>query len=196
MKSNYPAVLTLNPRNISQSKLIGKTLIALALFFIVSCGDKKSDSGIVAPQGMHILDLSRYGKPFAIFVPDTTAAKLQITEQSTGALDIKVGKNFAISINEQAADIELRKSDIKDNEVNKLKSYVVEEPNAIFWESAWEGSGNDPQFHFVLNQKIGQGEYSFEDINDPEANPFSKEAIQKMFDSSKNIKEVKPENKP
>lgn len=196
MKSNYPAALNTNQPKASRSNLIGKTLITLAVFSIFSCGDKKTGGGIVAPQGMHILDLSRYGKPFAIFVPDTTAAKLLITEQSTGALDIKVGKNFAISINEQPADIELKKTDIKDDEVNKFKSYVVEEPNAIFWESAWEGSGNDPQFHFVLNQKIAGGEYSFEDIKDPEANPFGKEAVQKMFESSKTIKEVKPENKP
>ena len=78
---------------------------------MVSCGGKKAEQEpIVAPEGMNVLDLSKYGKPFAIFVPDTTAAKLQITEQSSGALDIKVGTNFAITINEQAADIELKKT--------------------------------------------------------------------------------------
>jgi hypothetical protein len=71
------------------SKLFSATLVTAVLF---SCGEKKQDEPIVAPQGMNILDLSKYGKPFVIFVPDTTSAKLEITQQSYGALDIKVGK--------------------------------------------------------------------------------------------------------
>jgi hypothetical protein len=63
----------------------------------------------------------------------------------------------------------------------------VEEPNAIFWESEI----TQPEFHFIVNQKIGNAEYSFEDIKNNEANPFGKQAIQKMFDASKNIKPIK-----
>jgi hypothetical protein len=167
-------------------QFIAATVMASAL---VSCGPKKEEA-IVAPQGMHVLDLTRYGKPFAIFVPDTTSAKFEIIEEPSGALDIKVGKNFALSINEQAADMELRKKDIKEDEINKFKSFVTDEPNAILWESEI----TQPEFHFLINQKIGTGEYSFEDLRDPEANPLGKDAVQKMFDSSKNIKEMKKEN--
>jgi hypothetical protein len=165
----------------------------ITLFFAIclasiltSCSNSKEES-IVAPEGMNVLDLSKYGKPFAIFVPDTTNAKLEVVQQSYGALDIKVGKGFAVSINEQAADIEFKKSDVKSDEVNKLKSFIVEEPNAIFWESEI----TQPEFHFIVNQKIGNAEYSFEDIKNNEANPFGKQAIQKMFDASKNIKPIK-----
>lgn len=166
--------------------LFSATLIASVL---ISCGGKKQEA-IVAPQGMHVLDLSRFGKPFAIFVPDTTSAKFEIIEQPSGALDIKVGKNFALSINEAPADIELRKADIKGDDVNKFKSFVAEEPTAILWESEI----TQPEFHFLMNQKVGNAEYSFEDIRDPESNPLGKEAVQKMFDSSKSIKEMKKEN--
>ncbi len=152
----------------------------------ISCGGGKKEEAIVAPEGMNVLDLSKYGKPFAIFVPDTTHSRLIITEQSYGALDIQVGKNFAISINEQPADIELRKKDVKEDEVNKLKSFITEEVNAIMWESEI----TQPEFHFLLNQKIGNSDYSFEEIKNSE-NLFGKEAIQKMFDSCKNIKETK-----
>jgi len=156
---------------------------------LVSCGNKKEEA-IVAPQGMHVLDLTRYGKPFAIFVPDTNAAKFEVIEQPSGALEIKVGKSFALSINEQAADIALRKQDIKDDEINKFKNYIADEPNAIFWESEI----TQPEYHFVINQKIGGSEYSFEDLRDPESNPLGKDAIQKIYDSCKNIKEMKKEN--
>jgi hypothetical protein len=175
---------------IAMSKTLFNLLVTGMFLSLVSCGGKKSGEDIVAPQGMHTLNLNRFGKPFAIFVPDTVANKLQITEQPTGALDIRVGKNFAISINEQQADIEMRKRDIKDDEVNKFKSYIAEEPNAIMWESEIV----QPEFHFLINQKIGQSEYSLEDIKDTESNPYGKEAIQKMFDSAKNIKETKKES--
>jgi len=171
-----------------------KTLITLVsatcLTALVSCGGKKQEE-IVAPEGMHTLNLNRFGKPFAIFVPDTVANKMEIVEQSNGALDIKVGKSFAISINEQAADINMRKEDIKTDEVNKLKSYITDEPNAIMWESE---IAEQPQFHFLMNQKIGNSDYNFEDIHDTEAPTLGKDAIQKMYDSAKNIKELKKEH--
>jgi hypothetical protein len=170
-----------------------KTIITLVsttlLTGLISCGGNKSEE-IVAPEGMHTLNLNRFGKPFAIFVPDTIANKMEITEQSNGALDIKVGRAFAISINEQAADIELRKQDIKDDEINRFKTYIAEEPNAIMWESQIV----QPEFHFLINQKIGTADYNFEDIRDTESNTLGKDAIQKMFDSAKNIKEMKKEH--
>lgn len=173
-------------------KLTNLLSIALIASTIISCGGKKAEQeAIVAPQGMHVLDLSRFGKPFAIFVPDTVAAKLEITEQSSGALDIKVGTNFAITINEQAADLDLKKKDIKEDEVLKFKNYVVEEPTAIFWESEIV----KPEFHFVVNQKIGNTDYCIEDLKSTEAEPFDKATAQKMFDSAKGIKEIKKEDK-
>lgn len=153
-----------------------------------SCGDKTpAQEPIVAPEGMNVLDLTRFGKPFAIFVPDTVQNKLQIVDQSYGALEITVGPNFAISISEQAEDIELKKKEIKEDEINKLKSFITEEPTAIFWESAI----TDPEFHFLINQKVGTADYHIIDLKSSEAKPFEKAAVQKMFDSAKNIKEIK-----
>lgn len=186
MKRNVYKLQKANRTNVCKraiTKLFSVAIIA-SLFF--SCGGNKKEEFAV-PQGAHILNLARYGKPFSIFVPDTNAGKFEVIEQTSGALDIKVGNNFAVSINEQFTDMQLRKADIKDDEVNKLKTYVVEEPNAILWQSQIV----EPEFHFLVNKKIGTNEYSFEDIRDTEAKPFSLEAAQRMFDSSKNIMENK-----
>ena len=161
---------------------------ALFIVFLSACGNKKQEA-INAPEGMSVLDLSKYGKPFTIFVPDTLATKPEITEQSSGALEIKSGKNFAISINEQAADIEMKKQDVKSDEINKLKNFITDEPTAILWESEITKS----EFHFLVNQKIGNTDYSFSEINDSDANPFGKDAIQKMFDAAKNTKPISRE---
>ena len=56
---------------------------AASLLFNSSCGDKKAEQEpIVAPAGMNVLDLTKYGKSFAIFVPDTVQNKLTVTEQT------------------------------------------------------------------------------------------------------------------
>lgn len=169
-----------------------KTLLTLLSVVILSvsftaCGDKNEKENIQAPAGMVALDLSRFGKQFSIFVPDTTAAKLEITEQSWGALEVKVGKNFRISITEDPGDIELRKSDIKSNDVNIFKSYVVEEPLTIMWESEI----TKPEYHFYSIQKAAGNTYVFEDIVSSDGEPLGKEAVQKMLDSAKQIIEKK-----
>ncbi|MDF2447848.1 MAG: hypothetical protein K0R26_352 [Bacteroidota bacterium] len=157
---------------------------ALTLAFVVhSCGDKNDAKNIEAPAGMVALDLSKYGKQFSIFVPDTTAAKLEVVEQTWGALEIKVGKNFQLSITEDPGDMELRKSDIKSNDVNIFKSFVVDEPTTIMWESEI----TKPEYHFYSIQKVGANTYVFEDIVPADGTPLSKEAIQKMLDSAKSI---------
>lgn len=153
-----------------------------------SCGDKTAEQEpIVAPAGMHVLDLSRFGKSFAVFVPDTVQNKLTVIEQTYGALEITSGAKFAISISEQPEDIEAKKKEIKEDEVNKLKSFMVEEAGAIMWESAI----TEPEFHFIINVKVGTAEYHINDMNSPDAKPYDKDAVQKMYDSAKNIKEIK-----
>lgn len=155
--------------------------IASSVFAFQSCSGNKEE--MKAPEGMQVLNLNRYGKPFSIFVPDTTKVHLVITEQSSGALEIKAGNNFGISINEQHADLELLRNDLKADDVNKLKAMIVDEPEAIMWESEIV----QPEFHFFINKKINNAEYSFEDIKSTEAEPFKKEATQRMFDACKNI---------
>jgi len=160
--------------------------LTLSIAF-TSCGDKDSKENIEAPAGMVALDLSKFGKQFSIFVPDTTAAKLEIIEQSWGALEIKVGKNFHLSVTEDPGDIELKKSDVKSNDVNIFKSFVVEEPLTIMWESAI----TKPEYHFYSIQKAAGNSYVFEDVVSADGEPLGKDAVQKMVDSAKKIIEKK-----
>lgn len=165
-------------------KKIITLLSAFSLSLILtSCGGKETAQNIEAPAGMIALDLSKYGKQFSIFVPDTVASKLEVIEQSWGALEIKVGKNFHLSITEDPGDIELRKSDIKSNDVNIFKSFVIEEPLTIMWESEI----TKPEYHFYSIQKVGANTYVFEDVVPADGTPLSKDAVQKMLDSAKKI---------
>ena len=167
-----------------QKKLFSFVVFLLSVSLLSSCGEKKE--AIVAPEGMSILDLSGYGKPIAIFVPDTAKNPLQVTDDASGALNIICGASYAISVYEQPADLEMKRADIKSDEVNKFTAFIVDEPGAIFWESAI----TEPEFHFLMNVKIAGQDYSFQDIQDPERKLPGKTAVQKMFDACKNVHEL------
>ena len=163
------------------------TLLAFAgiCVALTSCVAKEEEKNIEAPAGMVALDLSSHGKQFSIFVPDTTTEKLEVVEQSWGALEIKVGKHFNISITEDPGDITLMKSDIKSNDVNVFKSYITDEPETIMWESAI----TVPEFHFYTIQKASGNTYVIQDVISADGSPSNKEQIQKMLDSAKKLVE-------
>ena len=166
-----------------------RTISIFLIAALLSACSNKENEAAPPPAGMHALNLSRYGKPFEIFVPDTTRSQLQITEQSSGALEIKVGRSFAISVMEGAADLDLKKSDLKADDVNKLKNISKDEPDGMIWESAI----TEPEFHFLRNSRAGSAEYSFEDIRAEDGRGYGKEAIEMMYNSCRDIRAISPQ---
>ena len=150
-----------------------------ALLTIAGCGSKKQESVII--PGMMEMDLSSKGMPIIINVPDSTKGKIEITPQSWGAIEIKVGKDFQISISEGAGDIALAKSDVAGNEVNKFKKYLIDEPNIILYESEI----TQPEFHLYSIIKAGNTAYIVEDIK---GEAFSEKQAQKMLEAAKTIR--------
>jgi hypothetical protein len=150
-------------------------LICFATF--ISC--QKTE----VPDGTIKLNLNKYGKQFSIYVPDTLKEKLEIKEQSWGALEIKIGKRFYISITEDPGDIELLKSDIQTNDVNVFKSYIIDEPQTLMWESYMV----KPEFHFYTIQKAAGNTYVFQDVVPDDGESFSKESIENMHQCSKQL---------
>lgn len=158
------------------------------LAFLFSACNSKKDEEIKAPEGMRAVDLSKYGKTFIMFVPDSTQGRLEITEQPGGLLEVKVGKQFDVIIKEGEEDIAFRKSDLSNDDVYKIKQFMVDEPTAIAWE--WAIGDMPSEYHFVTVQKAGNSAYTFEDNRISDGAPFSKSSIEKMLESCKNIKPI------
>jgi len=154
--------------------------ITSAILFIASCGDSKKEENPAIP-GMMQVDIKINGNDLLIMVPDSTQGKLEIMEQSWGATEIKVGKEFQISISEGEGDIALMKSDIAGNDVNKFKRFIKDEPNLLFWESEI----TEPEFHFYSITKVGTVSYLVEDIKEEH---FTEKGAQKMIDAAKTLK--------
>ncbi|MGQ0827737.1 MAG: hypothetical protein ACT4ON_05020 [Bacteroidota bacterium] len=155
-------------------------LVAPAILFFTSCGDSKKEETAVLP-GMTEVSIKINGNTLSIMVPDSTRGKMEIVEQSWGATEIKVGKEFQISISEGEGDIALMKSDIAGNDVNKFKRFVKDEPTLLFWESEI----TEPEFHFYNISKAGTLSYLVEDIKEEH---FSEKGVQTMIDAAKTLK--------
>jgi hypothetical protein len=151
----------------------------LCCLLVSRCGGSEKKPDVKAPEGMVAYDLSKYGKPFSLFVPDTSRSPLRVTEEGSGALLVESGGNFAISIREQAEDLALKKKDVAEDEVNKLHGMVVDSTHALVWESGI----TTPEFHFVVNRNISGSDYAFEDLRASEHAPFSKDAVMIMYHS-------------
>ncbi len=168
------------------------TLIALpVILFLASCGNSKTEDAVVIP-GMQETKISINGNNLTLMVPDSSKGRMEITEQSWGATEIKVGEDFNISIAEEEGDVALTKSDIAGDDVFKLQKYITDEPTMIFWE-AKNPNMDDSRFHFYAIIKSGTLSYVVKDVESGEA--YSQKAIEKMIESAKTIK-VKEAEKP
>jgi hypothetical protein len=168
-------------------KIAAILMTSITLISLISCNSKKEEE-IKAPEGMMVIDMSKYGKQFLLFVPDSTFGKLEISEQPGGLLEVKVGKVFDIIIKEGEEDIAFKKADLGNDDLYKVKQFLVDEPTTIAWE--WGIPDMPSEFHFLTVQKIGNYTYTFEDNKNSDAAPFSKSNIEKMLESCRNIKPV------
>lgn len=154
-------------------------LAAPAVLFLASCGSKTEEAATM--PGMTEVQFKINGNALSIMVPDSTKGKMEMVEQSWGATEIKVGKDFQISIEEGDGDIALAKSDIAGNDVNKFKRYIKDEPTLLFWESEITA----PECHFYMIVKPATVSYIIKDIA---GEMFGEAATQKMVDAAKTLK--------
>ncbi len=80
------------------------------------------------------------------------------------AVEVQKGDHFFIEVNNSKADIAARKKEIQENDVNKLKSFTTDSPDALVYESQVMDKG---EFHFVGNVKVGDKDFYCEDSKGP-----------------------------
>jgi hypothetical protein len=168
-------------KNHANMKKILFLLMLPAVISLVNCtGSKEADETAKIP-GMMEVDLTSHGFPLTVMIPDSTKGRAEITEQSWGAVEIKVGKSFQISIAEGEGDVALAKSDVASNEVNKFKRYIKDEPTLLFYESEI----TQPEFHFYSVVKTGKTSYVVEDIK---GEVFNEKDVERMIESAQSLK--------
>lgn len=163
-------------------------LVTPSVLLFSSCGGSKTEETATSLPGMMEVQLKINGNAISIMVPDSTKGKMEMVEQSWGATEIKVGKDFQISIEEGEGDVALMKSDIAGNDVNKFKRFIKDEPTLLFWESEITA----PECHFYTIVKPAAVSYLVQDIK---GEMFSEQGVQTMVEASKTLK-AKDAEKP
>ncbi len=176
-----------------KNKIILGFTTLMFLLMVISCGGKKDEETVdLTPQeGMRYLDISGTGMNLYFSCPDSTVGPLDTIYQSWGAFEIKVGKEFQVSIAEGEGDIKTAKSDIANNDVNVFKRYLVDDATTLVWESTL---AEKSEFHFYTIQKVGGRTYVVEDIK---GEAFPQPMTEKMLNAAKSMKEkvVAPKEK-
>jgi hypothetical protein len=158
---------------------------SISVLALSSCGNGKKEDNANAgvPQGMVAADLSTQGLAALVNVPDSTVGPLEIIPNAQGGADVKVGKNFQMTIIEGPGNLEMKKKDITSDEVRKFVKYLVEDPNAIVWE--WQMEGGEPEYHFYTIVKSGNKSY---EVFDVVGEVFSEKAAMQMLDAAKSVR--------
>ena len=168
----------------------------LLLSFAACGGDKtqeiktdevKEDTPL---KGFEELDLSQWGFNLVIMVPEAaTNGEPEVTLTERGALEIVVGSDFGLEIMYGDGDIELLKTDLKEDLVFTSK-IVKEEENALVYTQDIPDSGVKTQNHFLYKAVVGNDTYEVRDLLDEE---YGEGMIEKMLSAAKTLKSNKSE---
>jgi hypothetical protein len=112
-----------------------------------------------APKEPVVVDLTPAGIAATISVPAGTTMK-----ESFGDAALKNGPRFQLLVHPGDRDLARWKAEVVANDVNKLKRWVSEAPDALVYETTVM---NKPEFHFVANVDVGGKRISCEDDKGP-----------------------------
>jgi hypothetical protein len=171
-----------------------KTLIAVVLFSLsVGCGDKKGDekkgggpdqppaaeSKAPPPKQVKLVatDLSPAGIEATMQAPEGATVK-----EAFGSAEVATADNsFHLEIGTDKADMAARKAEIDGNDINKLKRYVIDEPDGILYESVVMGKS---EFHLLVNAEGGESGFECQDSKGPS---YTEAQAQAMFKACKTL---------
>lgn len=142
-------------------------LSILCSIFLFSCDNEEKtidDTKIIQLKGHEELDLTQWGFPMSVMVPDAeNNGEAKVTLTNRGALEIIVGQSFGIEIIYGEGDIELLKMDLEEDLV--FSSEIVKEDSTLLiYKQDIPESGIKTQHHFFYKTLIGNDIYEVRDL--------------------------------
>lgn len=131
-----------------------------------------------APVAMAPLDLSPVGEDWAGWTVQAPAGAT--VKESFGAAQITAGPSFNLDIRADKGDVAAFKKEIEGNDINKVKRFVVDTPDAILYESVVMDQN---EFHLYGNVTVGDKTFNCEDVKGPRHMQADAEAMWKTCTS-------------
>lgn len=129
-------------------------------------------------------DLTEYGMPYSITLPEGGSGELTITATDWGGVEINKGDNFRMSIAYGEGDLDLLKFDLEEDLVYKAE-IIEEADNYVVYKREIPDSGMDAEYHFMY--VVPAGDEAIEITNSKDVT-HNEEAIRKMLASAKSFK--------
>jgi hypothetical protein len=173
-------------------KKIAYLFIALTFMMVTSCGgDATTDESTententVELKDFEELNLEEYGFNLIVMVPKAElSGEPQVVLTERGALEVIVGSDFGLEIQFGEGDLELLKTDLKEDLVF-TSEIILEEENALIYSQDIPDSGVKTQNHFLYKAVIGSETYEVRDLMDGE---YGTGMIERMLSAAKTLK--------
>jgi len=149
-------------------------------------GESENTEEVVDLGKVEQLDLNEYGYPLLISVPKAGDIDSAYTVDvlDWGALEIRVGGNFAVEVSGGDGDMAMAKEDIEMDDVYEA-TYLVDESDGILYSWALKGMDMEPEYRFFVIKMDGANAYEIRSIVDE---GYSEGAATRMFNIAKAIK--------
>ena len=177
------------PKHIFMKIFISSKPVFVFLFvllFAYACSPSANEESL--PPGKMRLDLSPYGKSFSMVIPDSASNDFSITENNAQleirCVNKKVNLNFAVVVEEGEGNVNLIKSDIQSDDINRFVRFLSEDSSMIVWESAI----TTPEFHFYAVIRSENSAYVIRDLISTDNEPFTEKQILEMVSALKGVR--------
>ena len=148
----------------------------LSLFFSAAISLLAFGSTTIAQTALVDLDCSSI-EGFEVLTKAPTGVK---AVEQYGSVKISNGAKFQVELNSvYDYSIAAAKKEIEANDINKLKKYVVDEPNGIIYQSEVMGQ---IQYHFMYFLIGEEDSYYFQNVKGP---TYDLESTKVMFNAAK-----------
>lgn len=161
-----------SPRHMAHPTL-ALGLLSVSLWMGVGCSKKENgdhgqgkdggseDGGVVAVQDVPLeaLDLAPAGIQSTIGAPAGASAARRFLAAHVSTPD----HGFAIVIERTQSTLAARKQVISGNTANKLEEYIVDDKDALLYESSVDGQ---PQYHVLVHKTVDGLGYECQDRKD------------------------------
>lgn len=170
-----------------------KYIIPVFISALIACGGggepaaESEENGTEATETMSgaETDLTEYGMPFSIVVPDAGSGQVEIKANDWGGVEIVKGEGYMMSIAYGEGDIDMLKFDMGEDLV--YSSEIIEEgENFVFYKREIPESGMAPEYHFMVVYMMDGEAIELTNMKDV---IFGEEAARKMLNSAKTFKE-------
>lgn len=164
-------------------------ILPIAALTIISCGgggndnaegDAMENSESAEMTGTST-DLSEHGMDYTIVLPEKKNLITDIAANDWGGIEIRQGEVFLVSIAYGEGDVDLLKFDLEEDLVYKAE-ILEESEDHILYKKEIEGSGMDPEYHFLYVHRLDGDAIEIQNLKDVS---FNEEQARAMLNAAK-----------